>query len=415
LDEISPKISENWALTPKKYCLIPVNFAKFQTARMPHLSYWERSFYFKNTDVVIIGGGIVGLSTGISLLEKQAHLRVLILEKNYLPLGASTKNAGFACFGSPSELLEDLKKSSADQVFTLFNRRFQGIQKLIQRTGPTALDLKPFGGYELIHPELSSIEIGQKELDYLNQEIEQQTGLKSYYRFKNEQLETWGLTEFESLVANEHESCINPMWMIHTLQEMFRSKGGKLIHGIGIKSWQDQDEAVEIELEDAYRFHAKQLLFCVNGFAKRFFPELEVNPARNSVLLIETEKPIPFRGCFHINCGYVYFRELDGKLLIGGGRNLDFETESTDAFGINETIKMYLCNLVSQYILPDQKFAVVEQWSGILGLGEVKKPIIKQLAQNIYVAVRLGGMGVAIGSLVGEEAADLLLKNERFA
>lgn len=58
---------------------------------MPHLSYWENSFYFKNTDVVIIGGGIVGLSTGISLLEKQAHLRVLIIEQNYLPLGASTK------------------------------------------------------------------------------------------------------------------------------------------------------------------------------------------------------------------------------------------------------------------------------------------------------------------------------------
>lgn len=382
---------------------------------MPHLSYWENSFYFKNTDVVIIGGGIVGLSTGISLLEKQAHLRVLIVEQNYLPLGASTKNAGFACFGSPSELLDDLSKTNAEQVFHLFNRRFQGIQKLIQRTGPTALDLKPYGGYELIHPELSRIQVGQKELNYLNQEIEHQTGLKTYYRFKNEDLEAWGLNRFESLIANEHESCINPMWMIHTLQELFRSKGGKLIHGIGIKSWQSREEAVEIELEDAFRFHAKQLLFCVNGFAKRFFPELEVNPARNSVLLIEAEKMIPFRGCFHINCGYVYFRELDGKLLIGGGRNLDFKTESTDAFGINETIKMYLIDLVSQYILPGQKLNVVEQWSGILGLGEVKKPIIKQLAQNIYVAVRLGGMGVAIGSLVGEEAADLLLKKEPFA
>ena len=66
---------------------------------------------------------------------------------------------------------------------------------------------------------------------------------------------------------------MNPV-SIHVDDPHFRNvsiKGGKLIHGIGIKSWQDQDEAVEIELEDAHRFHAETIAFCVNGFAKRFF------------------------------------------------------------------------------------------------------------------------------------------------
>jgi hypothetical protein len=51
------------------------------------------------------------------------------------------------------------------------------------------------------------------------------------------------------------------------------------------------------------------------------------------------------------------------------------------------------------------------RWSGILGIGEEKKPIITQYSDNIFTAVRLGGMGVAIGILVGKEGADLLLKS----
>jgi hypothetical protein len=34
-----------------------------------------------------------------------------------LPHGASTKNAGFACFGSISEIIDDLKSHSEEEVF----------------------------------------------------------------------------------------------------------------------------------------------------------------------------------------------------------------------------------------------------------------------------------------------------------
>ena len=41
-----------------------------------------------------------------------------------------------------------------------------------------------------------------------------------------------------------------------------------------------------------------------------------------------------------------------------------------------------------------------------MGVGSEKKPIIKLVNPNVLAAVRMGGMGVAIGSLVGQEAAD---------
>ena len=41
-----------------------------------------------------------------------------------------------------------------------------------------------------------------------------------------------------------------------------------------------------------------------------------------------------------------------------------------------------------------------------MGVGSIKSPIIKQIDDNTYCGVRLGGMGVAIGSIIGNELAD---------
>jgi hypothetical protein len=44
-----------------------------------------------------------------------------------------------------------------------------------------------------------------------------------------------------------------------------------------------------------------------------------------------------------------------------------------------------------------------------MGVGKQKKPILEKLSPKVYCGVRLGGMGVAIGSLVGKELANLSL------
>ena len=78
-------------------------------------SFWETQSYLKNIDVVIIGSGIVGLNAAISYLEINKNGKVVVLERGIFPTGASTKNAGFACFGSVSELISDIKNSSENQ------------------------------------------------------------------------------------------------------------------------------------------------------------------------------------------------------------------------------------------------------------------------------------------------------------
>ncbi|HND16419.1 MAG TPA: FAD-dependent oxidoreductase, partial [Saprospiraceae bacterium] len=76
---------------------------------------------------------------------------------------------------------------------------------------------------------------------------------------------------------------------------------------------------------------------------------------------------------------------------------------------INPDIQEHLVQMLKTWITPHEFPGIDMQWSGILGIGKVKFPIIKKISENVIVAVRMGGMGVALGTLAGHEAAELML------
>ena len=90
-----------------------------------HVSFWEQQSFYNNIDYAIVGSGIVGLSSAIELKNKYPNAKVVILEKGFLPSGASTKNAGFACFGSPTEILDDLSILSEQEVFEMVEKHIR--------------------------------------------------------------------------------------------------------------------------------------------------------------------------------------------------------------------------------------------------------------------------------------------------
>ena len=95
-------------------------------------SYWEQQS-FSYYDHIVIGSGIVGLSLAIELTEREPGKRVLVLERGLLPTGASTRNAGFACMGSATELLDDLLYMTEAEVLGLFELRKKGLSLLRKR------------------------------------------------------------------------------------------------------------------------------------------------------------------------------------------------------------------------------------------------------------------------------------------
>jgi gamma-glutamylputrescine oxidase len=376
------------------------------------LSYWEQQSFFDHIDIAIIGSGIVGLNAAIRLKEHSKYLNVVVIERGFLPYGASTRNAGFACFGSISELMDDLENSSEEEVFALVERRFKGLTRLRERVGDAALRYENFGGYEIFKKEEKDIfDACHAQLDYFNQQVKNTTKRNDTYKVLNKkEVNDFGFQGIDNAILNQAEGQIHTGEMMKTLLAIAQEKGVKIINGLTLKNIIDEGEKVVFQAEN-WHFSAKKALICTNGFARQLLPAIEVMAARNQVIIT---KPIPnlaLKGCFHYDRGYFYFRNIDNRILLGGGRNLDYHTEQTDAFGTTEIIQNALKELLQHTILPQKNVDIDMTWSGIMGLGAVKKPIIQMHTQNMGVAVRMGGMGVAIGSLVGEDGAEMMIEN----
>jgi len=360
------------------------------------LSYWEWKTYFKQIDVAIIGSGIVGLSAALHLKKNNPKINVVVFEKGSLPSGASTKNAGFACFGSTTELLDDLTHSTESEVFELVEMRWRGLNKLREIIGDQKLNYKSYGSYELFTE--TDIETYQKSVDqlsYLNKNIKNLTGLKSTFSIDNEAIKKFGFNKsIKHLLFNQYEGQIDTGAMMHQLINLCLTSNVKIINGISINSFNTNNQNVNLNTDNGWSFSAKNVIIATNGFTKNLLSNVNVIPARNQVLITKPIKNLKIKGCFHYNKGYVYFRNIDDRVLLGGGRNLFVEQEATNKFGITENIKNYLLELLQEAILPSyQPIEIEKWWSGILGVHQTKKPIVKKIEHNIILAVRLGGMG----------------------
>ena len=135
-----------------------------------NLSYWEQKSWFTNIDFAIIGSGIVGLSCALELRELHPEAKIVVFEKGMLPSGASTKNAGFACFGSMSEILQDLETHTPSEVVALISSRLNGLSTLRAVLTDQRIAYTQLGGYELF-PETDSAVFDRcaKNLDAINE------------------------------------------------------------------------------------------------------------------------------------------------------------------------------------------------------------------------------------------------------
>ncbi|MFD2725742.1 NAD(P)/FAD-dependent oxidoreductase [Hyunsoonleella rubra] len=369
-----------------------------------HLSYWEIKSWFSNVDFCIVGSGIVGLNCALVLQQRYPKSKILILEKGMLPQGASTKNAGFACFGSLSEILEDLKTHSEQEVVQIAKKRVDGLQLLRHTLGDKALGYQQNGGYELFldtHADLFENCLAQ--IDSANKML--------LPVFKDE---VFSVAEnkfgFENVgsqyIYNAFEAQIDTGKMMEALLYKVQSKGVKILNNAEVRAFSEVNDTVKLYIDD-FEFACGKLLIATNGFASQLLDE-SVNPARAQVLITKPIQDLEIKGTFHLDKGYYYFRNIDNRILFGGGRNLDFKGESTTEFGQTNLIQEQLEHLLKTMILPKTNFEIEHRWSGIMGIGSQKKPIVKQISNHVYCGVRLGGMGVAIGSLVGKELAELV-------
>lgn len=369
------------------------------------ISYWEKKNFIRY-DYIVIGAGIVGLSTAIHLKVKFPHKSVMVVERGIFPSGASSRNAGFACFGSVSEILDDLKTLSEDEVVELIAKRYNGLSEIVEIFGEDALEYEKVGGYEIIREE----DIGSlDQMDKINGMLKPLFGDPVFALSSNPKKYQFS-EKVKAIIKNRYEGQLDSGKFIRALWHKCQSMRIQVYTGAEVESIDQFNGIVRVKnpvYKNTIDFQAEKIALCTNAFSGQFVPDLKMKPGRGMVVVTKPIKDFPWEGAFHIDQGYTYFRNIDNRLLIGGGRNMDFVNEETDNFGINEFIKKYLTNLTNEIIFPNQKIEFEMEWSGIMGFGNNKIPYVKLLDEKTGVAIRMGGMGVAIGWQAAKELVNL--------
>lgn len=366
---------------------------------MRSTSYWETKKLEEKTQVLIIGGGLSGLSTGIHILLQNSDCKVTILEKDILSKTASTKNAGFACFGSPSEILSDLDIMGFEETQKMIKMRANGIQLWQDWFSASEIDFSLCGGFEVFNEQQEGIYA--RCIDRL-QEINELCSPVVSQVFS--EVEFQQFKSFKKGFKNSYEGALNPMKLVNACQNKFRSLGGELLEGIEVSEIHEKAVSFIWNEQQIYK-STDWIVLTNNAFGQHWAKELDVKtseiyPARAQVLVTEP-LDVNWKGTFHVDEGYYYFRNLENRILIGGGRNEAVEEETT----FNQATTPFIQNKIEEVLFNDilGKTCIIDyRWAGTMAMGPEKKPIIKHINNHTIAAVRLSGMGVALSAEIGK-------------
>ncbi len=376
---------------------------------MAQLSVWEKETFFAPQDVIIAGSGFAGLWSALKLMEIDPDQKITILERGIIPTGASTRNAGFSCFGSPSELLHDVTAMGEDKTFELVNLRYQGLLEIRKYFRDDEIDYDPSGGFECFIANAEDWHLSVSNLKWLNEKLQPITGEANTFSIADEKLAAFGFNGFDHLIENKLEGGLHSGKLVKALLQKVQSMGVQVLTNIELTGYQHQEGRIRITTDKEIDFSAKKLLLCTNAFTKQLIPGIDIKPCRGQVLITEAIDQFKIKGTFHFDRGYYYFRNLGNRLLIGGARNKALLEEETTTMQTTALILKELENFIAQHLLSGTPFTITDHWSGIMAMGNEKLPIVKAVDQNVFCCVRMSGMGVALAPVVAGQISMLMM------
>ncbi len=371
-------------------------------------SIWEQRSFLAEPHLAVVGAGITGLFTALHFKRRFPAHRVLVLERGPHPSGASVKNAGFACFGSPSEILADIASEGADTAVARVEERWLGLQELRAELGDDRIGFERTGGHELFAKGDALYNRVADRFDELNKTLSPVFG-RPVYEWRNQVKGDMGLRTGH-VAFTDLEGPLDTGRMMRTLLDKVREAGVEVRFGHPVDAIDLDDTGVLLNIAGGNEpVRAEYVVLATNGYTNDLLPEAGIIPARGQVLLTSPIPGLRLKGTFHADEGYYYFRDYNGGVLLGGGRHLDKPGETTTEDAVTPMIQEALERLLREVILPGQHVTIAHRWSGVMGFRtHGKTPLVERAARRIVVAGGLSGMGVAIGVRVAKKAADLI-------
>ena len=371
-------------------------------------SIWERTSFLAEPHLAVVGAGITGLFTALHYKRRFPAHRVVVFERGPHPSGASVKNAGFACFGSPSEILADIDLEGSAVAAARVEERWRGLRALRAELGDDLVGFEPTGGHELFGEGDPLYNRVADRFDELNSLLRPIFGQPAY-EWRDDLKDDMGLRAAH-IAFTGLEGPLDSGALMRTLLAKVRASGVEVHFRMPATAVEEDGAGALVLFNHALgAVRCSQVVIATNGYATELLPGIDVWPARGQVLLTSPIPGLRLKGTFHAQEGYYYFRDYQGRVLLGGGRHLDKAGETTTEDAVTPMIQGALERMLGEVILPGTSFSIDHRWSGVMGFrSQGKTPIVQRITPRLVVAAGLSGMGVAIGTQVAQRAADLV-------
>ncbi len=369
------------------------------------ISFWEAETYFSPQDYIIVGAGLLGLWSSYELKQSFPKAKITILERGVIPTGASTRNAGFACFGSPTEMLSDIERMGEEEMWKLVEMRYKGIQKIRKVLRDEIIEFDGSGGFECYVNGKHNVSELENQIAYLNKGMQSITGIANTFVWSNNKITEKGLMGFDGMVENRLEGGLHSGKLVQALTKKVQDMGVNILWGTKVENWINDQKGLTVNCTE-FKIKTIKLIISTNAFNLFKINKLDIIPARGQVLITEPIKGLKLSGTFHFDEGFYYFRNVGNRILLGGGRNLSFEGEETTSFETTEVIQKSLESFLNQYFIKSSEIKIEYKWSGIMAFSKDKKPCITEVEPNVYSVICCNGMGVALSPIIAEKLVE---------
>lgn len=374
-------------------------------------SHWFRQHSFTTpditTDVLIVGGGYVGLSTAYWLTEYRPDLKITVLERRQCGAGASGRNAGFLTKGSAAFFKGLTSKWGHDQALSIYHFAEESLELVNQHILRASPEIK--------FERSSSMTLFQNEKqfqDWKNIEFN-----PSEFKFEWREQEKLPLplqAKFYGAFENAPEYKVDPIQLLSSIKKLLLARKVQIIENVS--AFEITKEGVQTEVNT---IKAKQTVLALNGYFPQFsslFKDVIV-PRRAQMLAVELEEEFNCPSLHYDPPERVYWRKSQDKVLVIGGKRLLDEVEETGDF---EKISPVIQQGLEQY-LKDQlnlKYKVIHRWSGTMGFTEHELPLVSKVTAETetFIIGGFSGHGMGLGFRSAMDVAQLVTgqKKESF-
>jgi gamma-glutamylputrescine oxidase len=344
---------------------------------------WSSTRFAARAEVAVIGGGVTGCSCALTLASN--GVRVRLHEAREIAGGASGRNGGFALRGATvpyDRARAELGAAAAQRLMTLTERALDRMEELagdaFRRVGSLRLAADATEG-EALRREHDALRDDGFAVEWVD---ELPTRLAALY---------------DGALLHPGDGAIQPARWVRRLAAHAAAAG------VDIR----ERDPVTVDGVDA-----DVVVVAGDGFTASLLPELAavVRPTRGQVLVTEPLNELLYSRPHYARDGYDYWQQLaDGRLVLGGQRDVSPASEETDVEATTPVIQDRLELLAAQLVGGTP--GVTHRWAGIWGTTPDLMPLAGRVParKDTWLAGGYSGHGNALGLACGDLVARAIL------